>query len=84
MNMLLIASLTQDIRHLRCAGHELCPFAHFCPAISRGQLPLACGQAGHGGVIVRVPAAQVSVALLQLEMKQLVNQHPGRLFTRAR
>ena len=31
-----------------------------------------------------VPAAQVSVALLQLEMKQLVNQHPGRLFTRAR
>ena len=31
-----------------------------------------------------VPAAQVSVALLQLEMKQLVNQYPGRLFTRAR
>ncbi len=31
-----------------------------------------------------VPAPQVSVALLQLEMKQLVNQYPGRLFTRAR
>lgn len=29
-------------------------------------------------------AAQVSVALLQLEMKKLVTQHPGRLFTRAR
>ena len=32
----------------------------------------------------KVPAAQVSVALLQLEMKQLVRQHPGRLFSRAR
>ena len=31
-----------------------------------------------------VPAPQVSVALLQLEMKQLVNQYPGRLFARAR
>ena len=29
-------------------------------------------------------AAQVSVALLQLEMKKLVTQHPGRLFARAR
>ena len=29
-------------------------------------------------------AAQVSVALLQLEMKKLVTQHPGRLFIRAR
>jgi len=28
------------------------------------------------------PAAQVSVALLQLEIKKLVVQHPGRLFTR--
>jgi DNA processing protein len=28
--------------------------------------------------------AQVSVALLQLEMKKLIQQHPGRLFTRAR
>ncbi len=31
-----------------------------------------------------LPAAQVSVILLQLEMKKLVQQHPGRLFTRAR
>ena len=31
-----------------------------------------------------LPAAQVSVALLQLEMKKLIQQHPGRLFTRAR
>jgi DNA processing protein len=31
-----------------------------------------------------LPPAQVSVALLQLEMKKLVQQHPGRLFTRAR
>ena len=31
-----------------------------------------------------LPAAQVSVALLQLEMKRLIQQHPGRLFTRAR
>lgn len=30
-----------------------------------------------------LPAAQVSVALLQLEMKKLIQQHPGRLFTRA-
>ena len=29
------------------------------------------------------PAAQVSVALLQLEIKKLVAQHPGRLFTRS-
>ena len=29
------------------------------------------------------PAAYVSAALLQLEMKKLVTQHPGRLFTRA-
>ena len=29
-------------------------------------------------------AAQVSVALLQLEMKKLIEQHPGRLFTRTR
>ena len=32
----------------------------------------------------KLPAAQVSVALLQLEMKKLIQQHPGRLFTRAR
>lgn len=31
-----------------------------------------------------LPAAQVSVILLQLEMKKLVQQHPGRLFSRAR
>lgn len=31
-----------------------------------------------------LPAAQVSVILLQLEMKKLVQQHPGRLFTRER
>ena len=31
-----------------------------------------------------LPPAQVSVALLQLEMKKLIQQHPGRLFTRAR
>jgi DNA processing protein len=31
-----------------------------------------------------LPAAQVSVALLQLEMKKLIEQHPGRLFTRTR
>ena len=31
-----------------------------------------------------LPAAQVSVALLQLEIKKLIQQHPGRLFTRAR
>lgn len=29
-----------------------------------------------------LPAAQVSVALLQLEMKKLIQQHPGRLFAR--
>ena len=29
-----------------------------------------------------LPAAQVSVALLQLEMKRLIKQHPGRLFAR--
>ena len=31
-----------------------------------------------------LPAAQVSVILLQLEMKKLIQQHPGRMFTRAR
>ncbi|MBT6449809.1 MAG: DNA-protecting protein DprA [Verrucomicrobiales bacterium] len=31
-----------------------------------------------------LPPAQVSVALLQLEMKKLIQQHPGRLFTRVR
>ena len=31
-----------------------------------------------------LPPAQVSVALLQLEMKKLIQQHPGRIFTRAR
>ena len=31
-----------------------------------------------------LPAAQVSVALLQLEMKKLIEQHPVRLFTRTR
>ena len=31
-----------------------------------------------------LPASQVSVALLQLEMKKLIQQHPGRLFTRSR
>ena len=31
-----------------------------------------------------LPAAQVSVALLQLEIKKMIQQHPGRLFTRAR
>jgi len=31
-----------------------------------------------------LPPAQVSVALLQLEMKKLIQQHPGRLFARAR